>query len=102
MLTEISKGTYDSPGPCWIPAFYEDDNRVPVPVKPRIKCQCGKITGIGLHHVHADGTVTASYFHSQESSFVDNGRTYSHEPGCGWHVFLKLLDYDQGDFPPVP
>ena len=96
MLTEIPKGDYDSPGPCWIPRQTEDGK----PYKPLIKCQCGKITGIALHHVHSDGRVTASYFHSQETQFVHNGKTYGHQPGCGWHVFLTLKDYDCGDFPP--
>jgi len=89
----IPKGAYDSPGPCWIPREG---------AKPLIKCKCGKITGIGLHHVHADGTVTASFFHSQASSFVHEGKTYTHEPGCGWHVWLKLSDYTLGDFPGEP
>jgi hypothetical protein len=95
MNVEIPKGDYDAPGPCWIPRCY--DERV---LKPAIKCQCGKICNISLHHVHADGTVTASFFDSKETSFVNNGKTYSHTPGCGWHVFLKLKDYDCGDFPP--
>lgn len=29
--------------------------------KPIIRCNCGSVRGIGLHHVHADGTVTASF-----------------------------------------
>lgn len=96
MWTEIPKGSYDAPGPCWLSVVTSGGK----PLKPRIKCQCGKICGIGLHHVHADGTVTASFFDSQESSFVHNGKTYSHQPGCGWHVHLKLLDYSLGEFPP--
>lgn len=99
MNIEIPRGDCESPGPCWIPIIWGDPPR---PSKPLIKCNCGKVTGIGLHHVHADGTVTASFFHSAEREFTHNGKTYSHDPGCGWHVFLQLLDYDQGDFPPVP
>jgi hypothetical protein len=94
----IPKGNYDSPGPCWIPTERYDNGG---PAKPIIKCECGHVTGIGLHHVHADGRVTASFFHSKESSFVHKGKTYTHDPGCGWHVFLTLADYDKGDFPPV-
>jgi hypothetical protein len=97
MNVEIPRGDWDSLGPCWIPMEYEGK-----PKRPLIKCQCGERTNIGLHHVHADGTVTASYFHSADRKFIDHGKEYEHEPGCGWHVFLKLKDYDQGEFPPVP
>jgi hypothetical protein len=96
MNVDIPKGTFQTPGPCWIPVQNSEGKQL----KPRIKCECGRICYIGLHHVHADGTVTASFFDSKESSFVHNGKTYHHQPGCGWHVFLKLLDYDLGDFPP--
>lgn len=54
-------------------------------LKPVIRCNCGEIMGIGDHHVHPDGRVTASFYDRD---------------GCGWHVFLKLLDYALGDFPP--
>ena len=60
-------------------------------VKPTIRCKCGKYCGIGLHHVHADGRVTASFYHRKDGDNPD---------GCDWHVFLKLLDYDQGEFLP--
>jgi len=98
----IPKGSTDSVGPCWIPVVYANSADVLVSTKPLIKCKCGKVTGIGLHHVHADGTVTASYYHSEASSFTEGGKTYAHEPGCGWHVWLKLDNYDVGEFPPVP
>jgi len=94
-MTEIPKGDYDSPGPCWVPREYMGRA-----VKPAIVCKCGKVCVIALHHVHADGTVTASFFDSAATSFVHNGKTFGHTPGCGWHVWLKLLNYDQGDFPP--
>ena len=87
-VTEIPKGDYDAPAPCWMPIR---------DCKPLIKCQCGKICGIGLHHVHADGTVTASFFHDA-APHPDIGYAGG---GCGWHVWLKLMDYDCGDFPPV-
>lgn len=70
------------------------------PARPIIRCICGKVCHISLHHVHADGTVTASFFDMREASFTEGGKTYSHTPGCGWHVWLKLKDYDQGEFPP--
>lgn len=97
MSTEIPKGSNldfesgnEPKGPCWYPARNTKDEYV----KPLIRCQCGELTGIGLHHVHADGTVTASFFHQRGSEYPEDMR------GCGWHVHLKLLDYDCGDFPP--
>jgi hypothetical protein len=64
------------------------------PRKPIIRCNCGHVSGIGLHHVHADGTVTASYYHKR-------GNVYPEDPeGCEWHVWLKLADWDGGDIPP--
>lgn len=96
---EIPKGDFDTPGPCWIPMTRSDTG---ASIKPRIKCECGKVCNIGLHHVHADGRVTASFYHAQFSEWQEGGRTYRHEPGCGWHVFLKLKDYDLGEFPPQP
>jgi len=93
-MTEIPKGNYDAPAPCWLPIVDPDGKQM----KPIIKCQCGELCGIGLHHVHADGTVTESFLHQGTHKFTD-GREESF--GCGWHVHLKLLDYDCGDFPPV-
>ena len=89
-MIEIPRGDWDSAAPCWIPVTDNDGARL----KPLIKCNCGKVTGIGLHHVHADGTVTASFYHKR-------GNVHPEDPeGCDWHVHLKLLEYDQGDFPP--
>lgn len=96
MTTEIPRGTYNSDGPCWVPRVAQTGQVL----RPAIKCICGKICFIDLHHVHADGTVTASFFDSTAKSFVHNGREYQHTPGCGWHVWLKLLNYDQGEFLP--
>lgn len=63
-------------------------------LKPLIRCNCGSWSGIGLHHVHPDGTVTASFYHKR-------GTVYPEDPnGCEWHVMIKLMDYDLGDFPP--
>jgi hypothetical protein len=64
--------------------------------RPIIRCNCGRWCGIGAHHVHADGIVTASFFHAHSST----GLKYSTDDGCGWHVFLKLKDYDKGEFKP--
>lgn len=64
--------------------------------KPIIRCNCGVWVGIGLHHVHSDGTVTASFFHSQGEDY----KIGQSPEGCGWHVMLKLLDYTGGEFPP--
>lgn len=68
------------------------------PAKPLIRCNCGVLCGLALHHVHADGTVTASFFHKQGTNFAIG----ESPEGCGWHVSLKLKDYDGGDFPPRP
>jgi hypothetical protein len=67
-------------------------------LKPLIRCNCGKWVGIALHHVHTDGTVTASFYHSKGTNYAIG----ESPDGCGWHVFLKLKDYDLGDFPPEP
>jgi hypothetical protein len=64
------------------------------PLKPLIRCNCGSVSGIGLHHVHADGTVTNSFYHQR-------GDVYPQDPkGCEWHVWLKLDGWDMGDIPP--
>ena len=64
-------------------------------LKPIIRCNCGKWSGIGLHHVHIDGTITNSFFHATKAQ-----HSMGTDDGCGWHVMLKLKDYDDGDFPP--
>lgn len=60
--------------------------------KPLIRCNCGKITGIGLHHVYVDGRVTASFYDKFNNPYNPDG--------CGWHVFLVLDGWDGGEFPP--
>lgn len=64
-------------------------------LKPTIRCNCGMLCGIRLHHVHADGTVTASFYHSKGTNYAIG----ESDEGCGWHVFLKLAGYKGGDFP---
>lgn len=71
--------------PCWVSVRSTKGERL----KPTILCKCGVYCGIGLHHVHADGRVTASFYHEKGQN-----------NGCGWHVFLKLLDYNWGEYPP--
>ncbi len=86
-----SKGEFEDQAPCWVPVVLHSTGER---IKPTIVCQCGKATGIGLHHVHADGTVTASYYHKR-------GNVYGEDPeGCNWHVWLKLMDYDWGEYLP--
>lgn len=63
-------------------------------LKPLIRCNCGHVSGIGLHHVHSDGRVTASFYHKR-------GNKYPEDPkGCEWHVHLKLADWTGEDIPP--
>lgn len=85
----------EAPGPGWYAHDWNGKH-----ARPIIICKCGKRCHIDLHHVHADGLVTASFYHSEQSSFVVNGKAYYHQPGCGWHVFIKLANYDQGEFLP--
>ena len=67
-------------------------------VEPDDPLQLRPVVRIGLHYVHADGTITASFFHSKGTNFA-----IGEDPnGCDWHVWLKLLDYNEGDFPPNP
>lgn len=90
-LTEDFKNTPNKPG--WVRVVEAHTN---TPVKPIIRCNCGLFVGLRLHHVHSDGTVTASFYHKRgkDSSVGES------PDGCEWHVFLKLLDYNDGDFPP--
>jgi len=98
LIPKLDLNEEPSFGPGWSPLFHQG-----VPVKPLIRCKCGTWSGIGLHHVHADGRVTASYFDAtaeQLTAMGEQGKRFS--PGCGWHVFIKLADYDQGEFLPEP
>jgi hypothetical protein len=95
-MTEIPKYDYtksddfESQAPCWV-AVVDSEGK---DIKPLIVCKCGIITGIGLHHVHADGRVTASFWHKKGNGEHEDPR------GCDWHVHLKLLNYDKGEFLP--
>ena len=78
------------------PGWYRSTDSAGKTLKPLIRCNCGAVSGIGLHHVYADGTVTASFYHTK-------GNVYPEDPeGCGWHVFLKLADWTGEDIPPDP
>lgn len=90
-LSESGCGPEHAGHPGWIQPTQHGTG---TPLKPLIRCNCGWFCGIGLHHVHADGRVTASFFHTKDGPNGDKER------GCEWHVFLKLLDYNGGDFPP--
>jgi len=84
----IPRGRFDdkSLAPAWLPCVEGDDKK---PCRPIIRCKCGKLMGIGLHHVHADGRVTASFYHAAPAP----------DP-CGFHEFLELEGWDGGEFPP--
>lgn len=78
---------WDSGGPGWVSVVDSKGNKG----KPVIVCNCGYVTGIGLHRVHPDGRVTSSFFHSHG------------EKPCGWHVYLFLVGYADEigiEFPP--
>lgn len=100
VIPEIHWRDEEKPGgPGWIRIREHGTEK---PLKPLIRCKCGTVTGIGLHHVHADGRVTASFYDAEPTTWQANGETYTKEPGCGWHVFIRLNGYDLGEFPPEP
>jgi len=92
----IPKGSYDdgSIAPAWLPIQDREGNQL----KPIIRCQCGSLMGIGLHHVHADGRVTASFYHWWPPD-SEMGKALQ---GCGFHEYLELDGYDGPEFPPTP
>lgn len=87
----IPEGDYarEDLAPAWLPI----QNRDGSPLKPIIRCRCGKLAGIRLHHVHADGRVTASFYHPPE------GWAGEGSPGCGFHEFLELEGYTGPECP---
>lgn len=96
----IPKGSYDDDtiAPAWLPIQRRNEIGKLVPAKPIIRCRCGALIGIGLHHVHADGRVTASFYHWWPP---DSEMGKAHQ-GCGFHEFLELEGYDGLEFPPTP
>lgn len=91
---KIPKGSYDNDA--LAPAWLEVVDAQQQPLKPLIRCKCGKVAGIGLHHVHADGHVTASFYHPVE------GWESEKDGGCGFHEMLELDGYTGPEFLPVP
>jgi hypothetical protein len=98
MWTEIPQVNHDDAEkvkPGWL-AVSDIDGK---PLRPIIRCNCGAYIGLANHFVHADGTVTASFFDSNQP-FQWKGQTVHNPHGCNWHVHLKLIGYTGGDFPP--
>ena len=93
-IIEIPKAN-DNMGnfPCWVDTYDTKGNRI----RPRIICKCGIVTNIGNHHIHADGRITASYFHEHPEKAEHPNNPHM---GCGWHVFLKMKDWWGGEFGP--
>jgi len=90
----IPKGSYDDESlkPAWIPIQNGDGT----PAKPMIRCACGALMSIRLHHVHGDGRVTASFLHP---IVPQNPPQAPEHQGCGFHEFLVLDGYDGPEFP---
>jgi hypothetical protein len=78
---------YFTQKPSWISGIHQDGS----PARPMIICNCGAALSCQAHHIHKDGTVTASFYHRDG---------YGDIPGCGWHVFLKLKDWINLEFLP--
>lgn len=85
--TRVDEYPYFTMKPSWVSIVHQDDT----PARPLIICKCGAILGIDAHHIHKDGTVTASFYHKEGSGNM---------PACGWHVFLKLKDWLGYEFLP--
>ena len=80
----------DDISPGWISVVTGEDHH---PTKPVIRCECGVLCGIGLHHVLPTGEVNNSFYHTKNL------------PGCGWHVHLFLDGYAEAiglEFLPEP
>lgn len=82
----IPQGSYDDESikPAWLPL----QNSEGQPVKPVIRCACGNLLGMGLHHVHPDGRVTASFYHWWDPAYI--AQYPGMEQGCGFHEYLEL------------
>lgn len=70
--------------PCWIAVKNESGEER----RPYVKCKCGQVMGVGNHHVHANGELTRSFYHS-------------HGPSpCGFHEYLIFEGYDGSEWLP--
>lgn len=92
-MIEVPRGTVDTPGLCWIPVTVDGKA-----ARPWLKCACGDVCLLGRHHIRENGIVTASFFHSVDADIEHHGITYTFKPGCGLRVWMRLMDYDQGNF----
>lgn len=80
----------DDMKPAWSDSYRTDsETGERVRLRPHVRCLCGQHTNIGNHHIHKDGNITASYYHH-----LPDGS------GCGWHVFVKMKDWDGGEMIP--
>ena len=83
--------------PAWVYTVDSNDNVL----RPHIICICGDVTNIGNHHIHEDGTITASYYHCIEDCYpIDEDGKIKTMIGCRWHVFLKMKDWIGLEFLP--
>lgn len=78
--------------PGWMQCIDSKGNKI----KPLIRCNCGRWMGIGLHHVHSDGKVTASFYDCD--MFNNEGKLV--DKGCGWHVWIELQDWTGEEYLP--
>lgn len=76
----------DQRAPGWITSIGYEGKQL----KPVIRCKCGRLVGIGAHHVDENGIVSASFHHDAVNDPLG---------ACGWHVYLKLEGYDGLSFP---
>ncbi len=91
----IPKGTYDDEtlAPAWLP-IQDSAGKL---ARPIIRCRCRRLMGIRLHHVHADGRVTESFYHLHPTAEEEPRPEWR---GCGFHEYLELDGYDGPEFPP--
>ena len=74
--------------PAWIP-IQDTEGK---PLRPIIRCKCGELCGIGWHHIHKDGRVTASFYHHAPA--INNP--------CGFHVYIELENWTGEEYLPEP
>jgi len=75
--------------PCWIPI--SDINGINI--KPIIRCKCGEYYGIGTHEIKSSGMVHPSVHHKNR-----DGKNSNDNKGCGFHHYIRLLDWDGSIF----